>query len=505
MSNILLITVRFHEGRYHGTGDWPPSPARLFQALIAGAGLHGPIQADQVEALEWLETMPPPLVAAPLAKKGQVVGNYVPNNDLDSVGGNPRRIGSIRAKKEIRPQLFADESHFLYAWPLRDDPEKDRHCTVLGQLAEQLYQLGRGVDLAWAWAEQVDEATLNQRLEGFEGTVHRPSISGTGSTLPYPIKGSFASLEIRYQANRSRFETVAKDRGLSQSFRRLPKPKFQSIAYDSPAAQRLFELRNVDVPDEFHVWSLDKASVLVVQIRDAVVAKLRQAFPGKGAQIEHWLIGRNADGSNGGKSSERVKLIPLPSIGHPHADQNIRRLLVEVPAHCPIRADDLFWAFNGIELGDDGRNGRLTQANDITFARHFGIDAETKAREWKTITPVALPDIAKRRRIDPSRRLQEAKGAAERAREQFQARLAILTALRHADINASVEEIIVQREPFQIHGARAEAFAPGTRFAKERLWHVSLTLTQPVSGPLVLGDGRFLGLGVFTPQYLNPK
>ena len=109
MSSVLLISVRFHEGRYHGTGDWPPSPARLFQALIAGAGLQGSLQTEQVDALEWLETMPPPIIAVPTIRKGQPVGNFVPNNDLDAVGGDPRRIGSIRAKKEIRPLLFDAE------------------------------------------------------------------------------------------------------------------------------------------------------------------------------------------------------------------------------------------------------------------------------------------------------------------------------------------------------------------------------------------------------------
>ena len=44
MPRSLLIAVRFPEGRYHGQEDgfngrdgWPPSPGRLFQALIAAA------------------------------------------------------------------------------------------------------------------------------------------------------------------------------------------------------------------------------------------------------------------------------------------------------------------------------------------------------------------------------------------------------------------------------------------------------------------------------------
>jgi CRISPR-associated protein Csb2 len=44
-----------------------------------------------------------------------------------------------------------------------------------------------------------------------------------------------------------------------------------------------------------------------------------------------------------------------------------------------------------------------------------------------------------------------------------------------------------------------EAFAAGTRFDKHRLWHVEITFRTPVRGPLVIGDGRFLGLGVLAP------
>jgi CRISPR-associated protein Csb2 len=58
----------------------------------------------------------------------------------------------------------------------------------------------------------------------------------------------------------------------------------------------------------------------------------------------------------------------------------------------------------------------------------------------------------------------------------------------------------VQREPFSAKGARAELFAPGTRFAKKQLWHVEIRFDEPVSGPLVLGDGRYFGLGLMEPR-----
>ena len=127
---------------------------------------------------------------------------------------------------------------------------------------------------------------------------------------------------------------------------------------------------------------------------------------------------------------------------------------------------------------------------------HYGIGDVAPARLWRSVTPVALPERAARRRIDPRRMREEAKGSAERLREQGAAETAVRQALRHADIDIPVQAIRIQREPFEAKGQRAEGFARGTRFAKERLWHVEIAFTQPLSGPLLIGDGRYLGLGL---------
>src|SRR5437016_1130129 len=96
MARGLVISVRLHDGRYHGAGEWPPAPARLFQALVAGAGLSGPLEGHDREALEWLEQLDAPVIGAPRQREGHGVTLYVPNNDLDKVGGDPRRIAEIR-------------------------------------------------------------------------------------------------------------------------------------------------------------------------------------------------------------------------------------------------------------------------------------------------------------------------------------------------------------------------------------------------------------------------
>src|SRR5262249_28074230 len=108
-----------------------------------------------------------------------------------------------------------------------------------------------------------------------------------------------------------------------------------------------------------------------------------------------------------------------------------------------------------------------------------------------------LPMHSARRRIDPSR--PSDKGAAERLREEGRAVAAVRQALRHAQIGVQVDRVRVQREPFEARGSRAEAFAAGTRFAKERLWHVEIGLAKAYDGPIAIGDGRYLGLGVMAP------
>src|SRR5690606_22272981 len=103
------------------------------------------------------------------------------------------------------------------------------------------------------------------------------------------------------------------------------------------------------------------------------------------------------------------------------------------------------------------------------------------------------------RRIEPTRKMDEAKRGIERVMELSGARAAVIQSLRHVNVRAPVVSIRCQREPFEGAGARVEPFAEGTRFEKERLWHVEIVFGVPVQGPLLLGDGRFLGLGLMAP------
>lgn len=499
MTRYLTIYVRAHDDRYHGAGDELPSPFRLFQALVAGAGISGPLDQQTREALIWLEGLPDaPIIASPRLVPGQAVTMFMPNNDLDKFGGDVRKIAKTRgAQKVWRPRHFNAAVPWIYAWPFADEDEA--HVNTICALSEKLYQLGRGVDMAWAWGEVLDEAALDVQLAEYDGIVRHPS-AGNGLQLACPTKGSLGSLERRYKAPRFRTE------GGQRVFVQQPKPSSQLFSYASPPVRHLFELRSSADSELRVAWPLERTTSLVMAAREAARIRLSTAMPIRTDEIERYFVGRRPDGSNAVPPESRVRIIPIPSIGHRHANRAIRRLVVEVPASCPLRSDDVRWAFSGAELFDpdtgdpdtgEVKNALLTASRDDSMLRHYGVSSG--AHIFRTVTPAALSFSARRRRIDPARQQSEAKSGNERLIEVNRAATAVTQALRHAGVCASIESIRVQREPFDAAGDRVEPFADGNRFEKERLWHVEITFRSQVEGPLLIGDGRFLGLGLMAP------
>ena len=503
MTRTLILSVRFYDGRYHGTGDWPPSPARLFQALVAAAALPG-LDDVKREALRWLEKLDAPTIAAPAEHKGRNVNLFVPNNDLDAKGGDIRRIAEIRtATKRIRPRLFDAAVPLLYIWRF-DDNESQAKC--IRGIANGLYQLGRGVDMAWAVGELIDEARTEKLLSDYPGAIYRPSQTGKGLALDCPDDGSLTSLENRYKANAQRFTHV---NGKIQ-FANAAKPRFRAVAYNSPATRLLFDLRYTTAPGApFASWPLESTATLVQKLRNDVVDKftgLKLGSPLDEGTINRVLIGRDATEAD---KALRVRIIPIPSIGHIHAHPGIRRVLVEIPPNCPIRADDMAWGFAGLEViapVHDEETGEilsspveLVKADDDSMLAHYGVAEEHAARLWRSVTPLVLPEDARQRRIDPAKSHPKVEDGKELTRELQRACCAVLQALRHAGRREKVVGIRVQREPFSARGERAEAFVSGTRFSKHQLWHVEIEFAEAVSGPLILGNGRYGGLGLMAP------
>ncbi|MDX2082084.1 MAG: type I-U CRISPR-associated protein Csb2 [Terrimicrobiaceae bacterium] len=492
MDRYLVIQVRLHDRRYHGAGEWPPSPARLFQALIAGVGLGGPIPEATAATFRWLESLPAPEILVPRPKATIGYTNWVPNNDLDAKKGDPRLIGSIRTGKTIRARLFEDDLplHYLWSLPLEDDSK----ANAVFDIAEHLYQFGRGVDMAWAVGKILSEEDVSGLREGAPFEQFLPGSGQGGTSLETPTAGSFDSLECRYHAGENRFAVAIRGRGISKTFIKPPQPRFQPVSYNSPASIHLFDLSSEEEDGVFIAFPLEATAAVTTTIRDEAVRKLCAALPDQKHEVERSLVGKNPDGTHAGTGLDRVIILPLPSIGAQHADMLIRRVAISIPSSCRIPAADLQWAFSNLRLPE--RNALLLPSSERSMLSHYGVDRI--ASIWRTVTPMALP--VARRRIDPLRKSQEPKDAREKAREEHQAAGAVMQALRHAGVGGIPATVTrIQRVPFSARGKRVEDFSPGSRFAKERLWHVELQFSEGINGPLVLGDGRFSGLGIFAP------
>ena len=495
----LLIEVRWPDGRFHGVresddrgrgasplvGEWPPSPFRLFQALVAGA--YGgrwatEDRAAKDEAFAWLEALDPPTVSAAPASALQPVTHFVPNNDLDAKGGDPSLLATIRASKTLRASLFDSDRPATYLWTFTGDDSAARR---IADLAGRLHTLGHGVDAAFADADVLGREEGEARLLRHGAAPRRPSRLGGvgGATAPCPTTGSLESLRRRHQAFRGRFEQTGVGRKAATLFRQPPKAHARLVSYDRVALDLLFELQPIEGKVRFRRWPLLKAPSLVTAVRDQLVRALGPVWP---EAVERLVIGR---GAGPGDAANRIRIVPLPSIGAAFTDPDIRRVLVEIPPDHPIPAADIEWALTGRELAD--ADGELTgillgPAEDRAMFEAYGAGGGKAARVWRTITPMALPAI-------------KGQNGSQRADAEANGARVIVRALRHAGVEERPIEVRIQREPFDLKGERADRF-DADRFLASELRHVEITFQRPVAGPIVVGNGRWLGLGVMRPS-----
>ncbi len=485
----LIVTVRFLSGSYHGSGDWPPAPGRIFQALVAGVARGQHIKPEYQAVFKWLEALSAPRIAAPKVRVARPLTKFVPNNDLDAVGGDPGAVSKIRARKVTELRLFDMRVPLLYVWELAGPgPDVDK----VAEVVHQLYRLGRGEDPAYAAAEILSSAETQELLASHPGALHVPHPQKRGMVF-CPTRGTFASLQQRYEGFLSRFHWEKEGKKWQQHFRQPPKTRFGYVDYDSAPLRFHFDLR---AGQRFSPVALARAGLFVDRLRKAAARLLMDAYSGASKEVAHidrLLIGRDAGAAD---KALRVRIIPIPSVGHPEVVPAIRRFMVEIPLDCPLIADDLVWAFTKLEPGDMGGllvpNATILVSEESSMAQRFC----HAARTWRSVTPVVLPS-ARRRRIPPGG--EAPKGGSEARKELDTAVSAVRVAVEHAEIRARPSSIRVQREPFGRREQTAEAFAEGTRFAKHSLWHVEITWAESQQGPILLGDGRFMGLGLMRP------
>lgn len=477
MISHFLLSIRFLDDRYHGQTDngskaeWPPSPFRVFQAMVAGNGQSTARRQAIREALLWLESRKPPQIIAPRAMPGQAFVTYVPNNVSDT---DP----NSRTPKTIRPTHLNGDRLVQYAWEFdTSQPDVTKHVHTLQQAARHINALGWGIDLAVGHAETVERLppVVESRIQ------YRPVSrdAGSGADLRVPRGGSLISLERTYADFLRRHETPGVTRLESASA--IYESQRYVVGLSRPCVA--FRLVNADgdtVSLRHHLIKPLVGMVRNLACRPEVVAVLGQDT------IDRQIMGhpRQSD-------SDRVSILPLPTIRNGPTDGRIRRVMIAQPLQSDgslcKHLGELFDAQQLVPLSDDNRMRNVflqsIRWRDKLLPYYTGV-----ARVWASVTPVLLPgyDDRKNERGNHQKRLLRAEQLVRKALAQS-----------GIDVSAHIE---LSRVPYWMGSLQSRDYQPREKLAHYPRWHVRLTFDRPWTGPLAIGAGRYCGFGLFAKE-----
>lgn len=472
MTRAISITASFMTARYHGE-EWPPSPARLFQALVAGVNTGGyrKLRPRVENALRWLEQRPAPVILARPTKRAAEYRIAVPNNDMDTVArewaaGRPADPAKLRTIKIVSPRLIAgEEPHVRYMWTLHEDEDAQAVLNSLRPLSHCVYALGWGLDMAYA------EAELRQELQdgGYEEWL---PTNATGQRLPIPAPGYTEDLQEAYRRFVSRESSSGVNADTRATAYRL-QPYIRRGVSQCPS--RVFQLCRPD-----GVTTLSKGWHAAMEIagwlRHASAEALRaEGYPG---DINGFVLGHTADDSD---PSFRLSFVPLPSIGHEHADGRIRRVMIVEPATADGSTVELLAGkLMGTTVTDNG--GVEVCALAPLVDRKVTAFYTARAMRWRTVTPVVLHGFNSMRGNISLRKTESL----------------LLRAFEMAGHPpTTIKTLIFQAAPLWAGTGAANSIRVPEHLRAYPRCHVEVQFSAPVAGPVLAGIGRHYGIGVF--------
>ena len=508
--NCLMISVRFLLDEFHGRGEqnepeWPPSPLRLFQALVNASARQGGAEVSNV--LDWLERQPAPTIVAtaPSAIQPRYGATfYVPNNDgelwFDKFDKTTKRV-----EKKVHPTRLQEDAVVHYLWPVADSETVD--LPDCKRIACAISAFGWGIDLVVA-----DAALLSrEKADALVGERWRASESGGGVSLRVPTRGTLAALRTRYEAFLNRI-SLEKD----AVFRPVPPLAAYAVCdyrkssgmARSPCA--VFELRKTDDTAFASFATARKGLHLGGMLRHCA----EQIAPQMGwdeKRVAEFVLGHGEARGQAHKPvvGPRLVFVPLPSIEYRGETKgrtigSIRRVLVTVSENIPSTAfNAIVRALEGQELIDEKTQAVVAFLRRASTRTDAIADYFAQGRAWATATPVVLPGHDDPRKL--RRRLNEAMlSPREKATvvEKLESRIESLLrkAMQQAGVpaeEANAAEIQWRGTGFLTGTSLASDYAVPEQHRRFRRLHCRIVFRNPVAGPVCLGGGRHFGLGLF--------
>jgi len=490
MPGYLVITVTFLDPRFHGRADgdepeWPPSPLRLFHALVAASAGRWNQRVElthALPALQWLEAQPLPEIAAPVGTASNVNCQfYVPDNTADLLVAAWKK-GEItkqvkRAEKVVRPtHLAGDVVHYLYPLPNGRCP----HIDMLAATARSITHLGWGIDMVVGNADIISV----ERAAGLSGHRWQPAPTG-GTLLRVPIEGTLDDLMHKHEAFLGRL--------LRDRFRPVPPLRaFRVQRYqrdDEPPQRpfRIFELRNMD--DRRFRYPHRQLIHLAGMIRHLAIEAMKASPPPdvRSDWVETYVAGHAKEGE---QNHRQLSYLPLPSVGHRHTDPGVRRVVIMAPIGDDALLDRVARHLSGQQLeplrGDEFGDTEPPFLVPIT-ADNVSRCYTEPAHTWHSFTPVILPGHDDHK-PGKTRKLIE-KALAQSGIEQP-------CEFEWSAFSRFSKSLSAHR--YDRNGQLAGYIRPDHLLTQTAV-HLTLRFKNNlrVPGPLAIGAGRHCGLGLF--------
>ena len=542
---MLAIEVNFLTGRFVATAhhdrsspEWPPHPARLFSALVAtwGEG-EDPPDTHEREALEWLEAQPPPSIVVPEGTPRKVLTHFVPVNDskvvksIDKYMENALKIETLES--DIQVALQESEGEITKSVDkLRKDLEKAKEFQVwasfgdkadpdLSLMPEHRPKQARTfpsvtpdeprVTYLWGAAPSPEIA------EALDGLTERVTRIGHSSSLvscrlasdpPPPNRvpsETGESLRCVRDGQLAALEKLHKSHGANKP-RTLP---FEPVRYKEIDIDEAGKPPSV-VADTAGEWLVFEFAARDRNVPSTQTVAITSVFRSALLHYADDPIPESISGhqSNGQPSPDpHVGFLALPWVQYEHSDGRIMGASINLPESMDEDSKNaVYRAIAKWEAARDEEPLKLTfgSQGDMSMMRVRGPSQlvtlrrnrwNGESQRWVTATPIALP-------THPG---QLSKGtASSRAKAWAKAEEIVANSCRHVGLPKPTD-VVVSFSPF-IPGARPASKYPafkqrgrdGNQVAR-RLLHAAVTFDQPIRGPLLLGSGRFLGLGLMAP------
>lgn len=476
MVDYLCFTVRYLQPLFHGRGDgnepeWPPSPLRFFQSLVAAAAAKSNERLrieGAAPALRWLQDLPSPIIVACVGVPSSTPTQfYVPDNTTDLLVPSWKRgetdKGTKRTDKVVLPtHLDGETLRYLFRLPKFEPALFD----VLKSAARSITHLGWGIDMVAADADVISEAEA-QQLSGERWHVAQ---SG-GVALRVPIAGTLDDLMRKHEDFLNRLT----DNG----FKPVPPLREFAVRYyrrttdPEPRSYCVFAILKPDASGNRAFNTARRTRDVAAWIRHAVAEVCE---PAGWQDFSSFVHGHGADGkaNRSENSSQRFHYLPLPTINaHLHRVESIRRVMVVAPPGRHDRIDFIRRRLLGHAL--KWHNEEIGVLNVLTGKDWVRDQYVGTATTWTSVTPVILDGYDDRNAAKTEKLLRKA--------------------LANAGITAEIEGLEWQPFGFMSGVEPARAFVRPDKLHGTML-HVRLQFKWSVRGPLAIGAGRYRGFGL---------